>query len=97
MDVGVAYRISPCSAKKLHNCGGFLLQLLRHQQFSSVHGHTITGSLTVLSHSHGQVLDGTDCDPGRSCKYGSYSSDHPPLGPVCSIMPNIMIGGHHLE
>jgi len=30
-------------------------------------------------------------------KYGSYSSDHPPLGPVCNIMPTITIGGLHLE
>ena len=37
-------------------------------------GHRITGSLAAQSHSFWTV---TNCDPGRSSKYGAYWSDHP--------------------
>ena len=43
VDLGVAYVFPRVLRKKLHNCSGFLLQLLGHQQFSSV----VTQSQTV--------------------------------------------------
>jgi len=36
VDLGVAYVFPRVLRKKLHNCCGFLLQLLGHPQFSSV-------------------------------------------------------------
>ena len=63
-DVGVAYRIRYTT--KHHTA-----------MVDFCDGHRVTGSLAAQSRGHRQFWTVTNCDPGRSSKYGAYWSDHP--------------------